>query len=48
MSKYQGANVTVVREARKGDVGFDANKEQSLIRMEDGTEKVVLTAEITN
>lgn len=47
MSKYQNKTVSIVRVAKKGDAGFDANKEQSLIRMEDGTQKVVLTADVT-
>lgn len=47
MSKYQNKNVSIVREAQQGDEGFDANKAQSLIRMEDGTTKVVLTSDVT-
>lgn len=48
MSKYQGNNVTVVRAAQAGDSGFDAAKApQSLIRLEDGTQRVVLTSDVT-
>lgn len=44
MSKYQNKTVSIVRDAKKGDEGF---KEQSLIRFEDGTQKVVPTADVT-
>lgn len=45
--KYQNKTVSIVREAKEGDAGFDANKDQSLIRHEDGSQTVVLTSEVT-
>ena len=47
MSKqYQGKTVTVVRDARTGDVGFDQTKDQVWIRNANGTENVALRADI--
>ena len=47
MPQYQGKNVTVVRDAKQGDQGFDASKgAQSLIKLEDGAQKVVLKSEV--
>ena len=49
MQKYQGKNVTEIRDARQGDTGFDATKSpQSFIKLEDGTQKVVPQGEVTN
>lgn len=50
--KYQGKQVTVVRDARQGDDGFDAAKTpQTLISIPNGaqpsTNKVVLTSELS-
>lgn len=46
---YQSKEVTVVRSATPADKGFDKAKgDQSLIRLADGTEKVVPTAEISD
>lgn len=47
MSQYQGKPVTIVRDVKKGDAGFDANKDQVVIKLEDGTEKTVLRADVT-
>lgn len=47
MSKYQGKNVSVVRKAQQGDQGFDASKDQTLIRLEDGSQKVVPSNDVT-
>lgn len=45
---YKGqSTVTVVRAAKQGDDGYDASKDQTLIRLSDGTEKVVLSSELT-
>ena len=49
MQKYQGQTVTTIRAARQGDTGFDSTKSpQSLIKLEDGTEKVVPQGDVTN
>ena len=49
MQKYQGKTVTTIRAAQQGDDGFDATKSpQSLIKLEDGTQKVVPQGEVTN
>lgn len=46
---YQKQEVTIVRAAKQGDPGFDANKgPQSLIRMQDGTEQVVSSKEVVD
>ena len=47
MPVYQGKQVTVVRAARQGDKDFDAAKPKSVIKLPDGTEKTVPTAEVT-
>lgn len=44
---YQGQKVTVVRPAKQGDQNFQAGKDQSVIRLADGTEKVVSATELT-
>ena len=47
MKMYQNKEITVVRAAKSGDPGFDAAKgTQSLIRLKDGSEKVVPDAEV--
>jgi hypothetical protein len=44
---YKGQTVTVVRPAKDGDDGFDKHKgAQSLIKLKDGTEKVVATTDV--
>lgn len=45
---YQNKPVTNVRAARKGDEGFDASKDQVVIRCEDGTAKTVLRTEVSD
>lgn len=47
MPQYQGKDVTVTRPARQGDKGFIAAAgEQVLVRLEDGSEKVVPKDEV--
>jgi hypothetical protein len=41
MAKYQSKNVTVLRDAKQGDAGFVAGSDQILIKLEDGSQKVV-------
>lgn len=48
MSTYQGKEVTVVRDAKEGDKGFDKNKDQVWIRNADGTENVANRADVKN
>lgn len=45
--QYQGKPVTVVRDAQQGDQGFDQSQDQVLIRLDNGTEKVVQRGEVT-
>ncbi len=47
MPLYQGKQVTVVRAAKQGDKDFDPAKPKSVIKLPDGTEKTVPTAEVT-
>jgi len=62
MATYQNKSVTVLRDARQGDAGFDASKtsenqsnqpnqpnqsNQVLIKLTDGTQKVVNRSEVT-
>ena len=47
MAKHNGAEVEVVRDAEKEDVGFKADEDQVLIRLADGTTKVVPRSEVT-
>lgn len=45
---YKGQTVTVVRPAKDGDPGFDKHKgAQSLIKLKDGSDKVVPTSEVS-
>jgi hypothetical protein len=46
MPKFQGQDVTIKREARGTDTGFQAGKDQLLITTADGREKVVLRSEV--
>lgn len=44
---YNGKRVGLVREARPSDVGYDTSKgPQTIIRLRDGSHKVVLSSEI--
>lgn len=47
---YQGKTVTVVRDARSGDSGFDNTNpsDQLLIKLEDGSQRVVKRTEVTD
>lgn len=47
MATYQGQKVEIVRAAKKDDAGFDATKDQVVIRMPNGSEKVVLRSDVT-
>jgi hypothetical protein len=45
---YQSKSVTIVRPAKQGDPGFNANLgEQIIVKLADGTEKTVPKAEVT-
>lgn len=50
MTKYQGKTATVIRDARQGDAGFTSNQsppnDQVLIKLDNGTEKVVLRSDV--
>lgn len=47
--QYHGQNVTVERDAKKGDVGFDsAKKDQVVVILENGTRQTVLRADLTS
>ncbi len=43
---YQGKPVTLVRDAKTGDKGFDPKLDQVWIRNADGTEQVAPRAEV--
>lgn len=43
---YQGKPVTIIRPARKGDDGFNDTKDQVLVKLDDGTSRVILRAEV--
>lgn len=46
-STFMGENVTVLRPAASDDIGFvEGAGEQVLVRMSDGTEKIVAKADI--
>ncbi len=45
--KYQGKTVTVLRDAKAGDSGFDAAKDQIVINV-DGADKTVLRTDVTD
>ncbi len=45
-TKYQGKDVTVLRDAKQGDKGFDQNKDQVWVRNLDGTENVAPRNEV--
>jgi ribosomal protein L14 len=45
---YQNKSVEVVRPAKQGDKDFNASAgEQVIVRLQDGTEKTVPKAEVT-
>jgi hypothetical protein len=45
--QYQGGNVTIIRDAKQGDQGFDASKgAQTLIKLADGSQKTVLQSDL--
>jgi hypothetical protein len=45
---YQSKSVTIVRPAKQGDPGFNANLgKQLVIKLADGTEKTVAETEVT-
>jgi len=46
--QYQGKTVTIVRDARAGDAGFDKTKNQVWIHNADGTENIALRAAVTD
>jgi hypothetical protein len=46
-STYQGKNVHV-RDARKGDPGFQDGTDQVVVTLDDGTEKTVKRSEVTS
>jgi len=48
MPVYQGKKVTVVRQAKQGDAGFDPAAPKSVIKLPDGSEKTVATTEVTD
>lgn len=39
--KIEGKSVSIVREARQGDSGYDESKNQVLVELEDGSLKCV-------
>ena len=47
MAHYQGKPVTAVRDAKQGDPGFDATKDQVIIKNADGTQSTVLRSDVT-
>lgn len=46
MPKYQGQDVTIVRDAVNGDDGYNPAVTQVLIRTSDGTERAVASSEV--
>lgn len=48
MQKYQGKKVTVLRPADPGDKDFKNGVEQVVIQFEDGTQKTVAKADVTD
>jgi hypothetical protein len=47
MPMYQGKKVTVVRPAKAGDKDFDPAAPKQVIKLQDGSEKTVPAAEVT-
>jgi hypothetical protein len=45
--KYQGKDVRNVRDARKGDQGFQEGQDQVVVTLDDGTEKTVKRSEVS-
>lgn len=48
MSQYKGKPVTILRDAKQGDQGYDQAKDQVVVRTADGNETVALRTEVTN
>jgi len=46
MSKYQGKDVTILRDAKQGDAGYDSNKDHVWVRNTDGSENVAPRSEV--
>lgn len=46
--QYQGKDVSVVRDARNGDPDYHPDKDQVVIRLEDGTVKTVARSDVTD
>lgn len=44
---YQGKSVRNVRDAQKGDQGFQEGQDQVVVTLDDGTEKTVKRSEVT-
>lgn len=49
MARWNNQDVTVLRDAKQGDEGFDANSnpKQILIKLADGSQKVVVSNTVT-
>jgi hypothetical protein len=47
MSTYQGKPVTVVRDAKQGDPGWDATKDMVIIQIAGNTQSTVLRADVS-
>ena len=45
--QYQGKNVRNLRDAQRGDQGFQQGGDQVVVTFDDGTEKVVKRSEVT-
>lgn len=45
--KYQGRDVTVMRDAQQGDQGFDANVKDQVLINDGGQQKVVKRSDLT-
>lgn len=46
MATYQGKPVTVMRQARQDDDGYEDGEDQVVIKLEDGTQQVVARADV--
>lgn len=45
--QYQGKNVRNLRDAQRGDQGFQDGQDQVVVTLDDGTEKTVKRSEVT-
>ena len=45
-TQYHGKNVTIVRNVKPGDDGFDAAKAQVIIKLSDGTQQTVSQSDV--